>query len=87
MIDEMYLLKSAQYQSGEYVEEGSLYKGIFAFLVVGLKVSIPFVVQTFPEVTVNGLWLAVKISENISNLIEIVFCVQGIVTDNVSYKV
>ena len=30
MIDEMYLQKSAQYQSGEYVEERNLYKGIFA---------------------------------------------------------
>ena len=41
MIDEMYLQKSAQHQSGEYVgvdEEGNLYKGIFAFMVVGLKV-------------------------------------------------
>ena len=54
MIDEMYLQKSAQYQSGENVEEGNLYKGIFAFLVVELKQSIPFVVQTIPEVTFNG---------------------------------
>ena len=43
MIDEMYLQKSAQYQSGEYVgidEEGNLYKGVAAFMVVGLKQSI-----------------------------------------------
>ena len=42
MIDQMYLRKSAQYQSGENVEEGNLYKGIFAFLIVELKQSIPF---------------------------------------------
>ena len=54
MIDQMYLQKSAQYQSGENVEERNLYKGIFAFLVVELKQSIPFVVQTIPEVTFNG---------------------------------
>ena len=30
MIDKMYLQTSAQYQSGEYVEEGNLYNGIFA---------------------------------------------------------
>ena len=38
MIDEMYLQKSAQYQSGEYVgvgEEGNLCKGIVVFMVVG----------------------------------------------------
>ena len=29
MIDEMYLRKSAQYQSGEDLEERNLYKGIF----------------------------------------------------------
>ena len=50
----MYLQKSAQYQSGEYVgvdEERNLYIGIVAFMVVGLKKSIPFVVQAISEVT------------------------------------
>ena len=87
MIDQVYLPKSAQYQSGENVEEGNLYKGIFAFLVVELKQSIPFVVQTIPEVTFNGQWLAEKISDNIDNLIETGLCVQGIVNDDISYKV
>ena len=87
MIDEMYLQKSAQYQSEEYVEERNLYKQIFAFLVAGLKPSIPFVVQIIPEVTFNGQWLTQKISDNIGNLIEIGLCVQCIVTDNISYKV
>ena len=81
----MYLQKSAQYQSAEYVEEGNLYKGIFVFMVVGLKESIPFVVQTILEVTFNGQCLAGKIN-NIDNLIEIRLCVQGIVTNNISYK-
>ena len=87
MIDEMYLQKSAQYHLGEYVEEGNLCKWIFAFLVVGLKQSVPFVVQTIPKVIFNGLWLAEKISDNINNLIEIKLRVQAIVTDNISYKV
>ena len=72
MIDEMYLQKSAQYQSGEYVgvdEEGNSFKGIVAFMVVGLKQSITFVVQAISEVTFNGQWLAEKISDNIDNLI------------------
>ena len=86
MIDEMYLQESAQYQSGEYVEEENLYKGIFAFLVVVLKQSIPFIVQTIPEVTFNEQWLAKRISDNIDNLIEIVLCLQCIVTDSISYK-
>ena len=41
------------------------------FMVVGLKQSIPLVVQAIPEVTFNGGWLAEKISDNIDNLIEI----------------
>ena len=46
IVDEMYLHKAAQYQAGEYVgadEEGNLYKGIVAFMFVGLKQSAPFV--------------------------------------------
>ena len=54
MIHQVYLQKSAQCQSGENVEEGNLYKGIFAFLVVELKQPIPFVAQIIPEVTFNG---------------------------------
>ena len=47
MINEMYLRKSAQYQSGECVgvgEEGNLYKDVVAFMVVGFKLFISFVV-------------------------------------------
>ena len=71
MVDEVYLHKAAQYQAGEYVgadEEGNLYKGIVAFMVVGLKQSTPFVVQAIPEVTFNGQWLCDKIASNIENL-------------------
>ena len=85
IIDEMYLQKSVQYQLGEYVgvdEERNLYKGIFAFVVVGLKQSIPFVVQAIVHVTFNGQWLAEKFSDNIDILIEIVLCVRGMVTEN-----
>ena len=79
MIDEMYLQQSAQYQSGECEgidKERNLYKGIVAFIIVGFKLSIPFVVQTIPEVTTrktvviqlqknNERW----ITHNISNIL------------------
>ena len=87
MIDKKHLQKSAQYQSGEYAEEENLYKGIFAFMIVGLKESIHLVIQTIPKVTFNGPWLVEKISGNIDNLKEIGLCVQSIFTDNISYKV
>ena len=73
----MYLQKSVQYQSGEYVEEENLYKGIFAFMVVGLRQPVHLVVQTIPEVTFNGQWLAEKISDSIDSLKEVGLCVQG----------
>ena len=46
MVDEMYLQKATHYHSGEYVgadEDGNLYKGIVAFMIVRLKESIPYV--------------------------------------------
>ena len=53
-----------------------------AFMVVGLKKSVPFVVQAIPEVTLNGQWLCEKIADIIENLASTGFCVWGIVSDN-----
>ena len=63
-------------------EEEHLCKGIVVFMVVRLNQSLPFIVQVISEVTINGQWLAKKISDNIGNLIEIELFVRGIVTDN-----
>ena len=90
IIDEMYLQKSAQYQSGEcggVDKEGSLCKGSLEFMVVGFKLSIPSVVQTIPEVKFNGQWLVKTFIDNIDNLIEFELCIRGIVTDNHSANV
>ena len=35
-------------------DQGNLYNGIVAFMVVGLKQWIPFVVQAIPEVRFSG---------------------------------
>ena len=56
-------------------------------MVVRLTESIPFVLQTILKFTFKGQWPAEKISDNIANLIRIGLCVQGIVTDNISYKI
>ena len=71
MVDEMYLEKASQYDSGEYLgadDEGNLYKGIVAFMIVGLKESIPYIVQAIPEVKFSGEWLADKMSNYIDVL-------------------
>ena len=63
MVDEIYLEKATQYHGGEYVgadDEGNLYKGIVAFMIVGLKESILYVEQAISEVKFSGEWLADK---------------------------
>ena len=53
----MILQKSAEYESREYVgimEEGNLYKRIFAFMIVGLKQSITFIVQAIQKSRLAG---------------------------------
>ena len=67
----MFLQKEASYQSGDYVgedEEGELYKGIACVMIVGLKQSVPHVIQAIPEVTITGEWLAEKISASLHSL-------------------
>ena len=64
-----------------------MYKGTVAFMVVGFKLFINFVVHTIPEVTFNGQWLAKTFIDNIDNLIEFGLCIRGIVTDNHSANV
>ena len=82
----MYLRKSAQYQSGEYV--GVDEEGITTFMEVGLKQSTPFLVQAIPEFIFNGHWLIEKISDNIDNLTEFGICVPSMqVTVNHSANV
>ena len=56
-------------------------------MVVGLKESVPYIVQSVPEMTFNGQWLAEKIRENIDNLTSIGLSVRAVVTDNHSANV
>ena len=70
MVGEMYQQKATQLQGGEYAvtgEEGNLFKGIIVFMIVGLKRSILYVIQTLPETTVNDKWL----SEEMSNTLDL----------------
>ena len=67
MVDEMYLQKGVQYNSGEYVgADGSLYKGMVVLMLQGLQKSSVFVIKAFPEVKVDGHWLLNQISTSIS---------------------
>ena len=90
MVDEMFLQKCVQYMGGKQIgedENGEMYKGIVGFMIVGLKESIPYVIQSIPEVTFTGKWLCEKIAENIQTLIEAGFRVRAVVSDNHSTNV
>ena len=52
-------------------------------MIVGLKESIPYIIQVIPEAKFSGELLANKMSNCIDDLTSAEFCVQGIVTDNV----
>ena len=78
MVDDMYLEKTTQYHSGEYVgadDEGNLYKDIVASMIMGLKELIPYTVQATPEVKFSGECLSNRMSNCIDDLTSAEFCV------------
>ena len=56
-------------------------------MVVGLKQSVPYVIQAIPEISVNGTWLSQQMERNINVLAEAGFSVRAIVSDNHSSNV
>ena len=86
----MYLQKRAEYSGGEYIgadEDENLYKGVVAFMVVGMKETTPYVIKASPEVTIKGKWVSEQIDGCISLLAENGFTVRSVVTDNHSTNV
>ena len=85
IVDEMYLQKSVQYHSGDYVgadAEGNLYKGVVVFLIVSLKNSVPCVVKALPETSISGYWLSEETDKCITYLKEIGLQVRAVVSDD-----
>ena len=85
IIDEMYLQKSVQYHSGDFVgqdEEGNLFKGIVVFMIVSLKKSVPIVIRSLPETKITGEWLKCEINKCILDLAEVGYKVRVVITDD-----
>ena len=64
IIDEMYLQKCVDFFGGDMVgcdEEGTMYKGIVGFMIVGLFESIPYIIKSLQEVKIEGGWLKEEI--------------------------
>ena len=85
IIDEMYLQKSVQYHSGDFVgqdDDGILYKGIIVFMIVSLKKSTPLVIRSIPETKISGEWLKLEIEKCITDLSNVGFKVRAVITDD-----
>ena len=81
----MYSQKYEEYFGGELIgsdENGELYKGIVCFMVVGLKESIPYVISSSPEITINAAWFRNELFECLDVLYQCDFNVRAIFCDN-----
>ena len=90
LFGEMYLQKSSQYHSGQYLrtdEAGEFYKGIVCFMIVGLCANVPTVVKAVPEITDNGDFIVCHLVDVIQNLTKIGFKVRATVCDDHSSNV
>ena len=79
----MYLQKCEKYFAGDLVicnSEGELYKGLVCFMIVGLKNSIPYVINSCPEIKINADWLKEELIDCLGILFKYSFNV--IVCDN-----
>ena len=71
IFDEMYLQKRQEYFWGEMIgcdDEGELYKGIVCFMIVGLKESIPYVINSSPETNNDTNWLKTELLDSLEIL-------------------
>ena len=80
IIDEMYLQKSVQYHSGDFVRQDE--EGIVVFMIVSLKKSIQIVIRSLPETKITGKWLKCEINKCILDLAEGRFKVCAVITDD-----
>ena len=62
-------------------EHGEFYEVVVAFMIVGLKSNIPYIIKTCPEIHIGGNWLKTEISSCLSILQDNGFIVRGIVCD------
>ena len=85
LVDEMYLQKSVQFHSGNFIgrnEEGTLYKGIVVFMIVSLKKYILFVIRSSPDITITGEWLKSETDECLYHLQKVCFYVRAVISDD-----
>ena len=81
-LDEMYLDKGESYQGGKVLgkdDNGKLYKGFLAFMIVVVWKNIPCVVRAILEISLTGALVKKYIEENFHALSKIGFKVRAVV--------
>ena len=89
-LDEIYLQKDAQYSGGRTIgadADGKMFKGVTAFMIDGLRDSIPFVVKAIPQLQLTGKWIAKQVEEVLESLHKCGFHVRAVICDNHSTNV
>ena len=77
--------KSQEYFGEEMIccdEEGELYQGIVCFMIVGLKESISYVINSSPETNIEANWFKTELLDSLDILSNCGFRVRAIVCDN-----
>lgn len=90
LMDEMYLQREVQYHEGKLTgcdEDGTMFRGIMTFMVVGLKNNVPFVIKAIPEAKIEGKWLSDHIDNCLQSLHDAGFKVRAVISDNHSTNV
>ena len=64
------------------IENGELFTGILTFMIVGLRMKIPFVVRAVPENKITGIWDRNLIDEVLNSLHDVGFNVRAVISDN-----
>ena len=86
----MYLQKCEESSGGEIIgADGNyeLYKGLFSFMIVGLKENVPYIIKSVPEQNIDGKWIKQQILDSLKTLKNCSFRVRAIVSDNNSANV
>ena len=80
----MYLQERQEYFCGEMGcdDEGELYKGIVCFMIFGLKESVPYMIKSLHETSIDANWLKTKLLDSLEILSNCGFRVRAIVCDN-----
>ena len=90
MLDEMFLQKVEEYCGGKLIgadDNNELYKGFVAFMIVGMKDIVPYVIKASPDTTITGEWLQEQIKDCLNTLKSCGFNVRAIVCDNHSSNI